>query len=155
MESKGMRDSHTVMCDIVFPPETNHYGSMFGGRVTAYMDRVASIAAMRHCRRSVVTAAIERIDFLSPIALGDAIVLEAMVVFVGRTSMVVHIRVESENLLSGERRHTASAFFTFVALDQSGHPTPVPPVHAESEGDRALAEAWLKSKSGTAPGGQA
>ncbi|MBN6186087.1 acyl-CoA thioesterase [Aneurinibacillus sp. BA2021] len=124
------------MTDIVLPPDTNYHGTIFGGNVMAYIDKVASITAMRHCRRQVVTASSDSLDFLSPIRTGEAICLEGYVSWTHNTSMEIYVKVEAENLLTGERRLTAQSYLTFVALDEHGKPATVPPVLPESEEER-------------------
>ncbi|WP_017727456.1 acyl-CoA thioesterase [Halalkalibacterium ligniniphilum] len=132
MKAKKASESKTVLTDIVLPPDTNYHGTIFGGNVMAYIDKVASIAAMRHCRCQVVTASSDSLDFISPIRTGEAICLEGYVTYTRKTSMEVFVKVEAENLLTGERRVTASAYLTFVALDQEGNPTEIPMVILES-----------------------
>ncbi|HMA25231.1 MAG: acyl-CoA thioesterase [Gemmatimonas sp.] len=90
------------------------------------MDKCAAIAALRHSRTTVVTASIDRVDFREPIHLGDLVVMRASVNYVGRTSMEVGVRVEAEDLLTGDRRHTNSCYLTFVAVDRNGRPIEVP-----------------------------
>ncbi|MED0675683.1 acyl-CoA thioesterase [Aneurinibacillus thermoaerophilus] len=136
MQAKKTSESRTIMTDIVLPPDTNYHGTIFGGKVMAYIDKVASITAMRHCRRQVVTASSDSLDFLAPICTSEAICLEAYVSWTHNTSMEVYVKVEAENLLTGERRLTSQAYLTFVALDENGKPTPVPPVLPETEEER-------------------
>ncbi|CEG30849.1 acyl-CoA thioester hydrolase [Peribacillus simplex] len=94
----------------------------------AYVDKIACISAMRHCRKPVVTASSDSFDFLAPIKTGDAINLEAYVTCAHRTSMEVFVKVERENLLTGEKQLTARAFLTMLAIDEEGKPTNVPQV---------------------------
>jgi acyl-CoA hydrolase len=136
MEGKPARLSRTVMTDLVLPPDTNNYGTIFGGNVMAYIDKIASIACMRHARKPVVTASSDSLDFLEPVKVGEAIRLEAFVTWTHKTSMEVYVKVESENLLTGEVKLTASAYLTFVALGSDGRPTPVPPVIPETEEEK-------------------
>jgi len=128
-----VQQSRTYLTDLVFPPDTNHHNTIFGGKVMAYVDKIACIAAMRHCRKPVVTVSSDSFDFLAPIKTGEAINLEAYVTWTHRTSMEVFVRVESENLLTGEKRMTARAYLTMIALDEEGKPTPVPAVIPETE----------------------
>ncbi|ERI04316.1 acyl-CoA thioesterase [Aneurinibacillus aneurinilyticus] len=130
---KRARDSHTMMIDIVFPPDTNHLDTMFGGKVMAVVDRVANIAAMRHARRPVVTVSTDRFNFLCPIKTGEAIIVEAFVTWTGTTSLEVYTKVEAENLLTGERRLASHAHLTFVALDENGNKVKVPQVIPETD----------------------
>lgn len=126
------------MIELVLPNDANPLGTILGGKVMHLMDIAAALAASRHARRVCVTASVDSIDFLRPIKVGQAILLEAQVTDAARTSMEVMVRVYSEDLPTGERRHTATAFFTFVALDDQGRPTPVPAVIAETETERQL-----------------
>lgn len=135
-QSKRASESRTLLTDLVLPSDTNHHHTIFGGKVMAYIDKIACIAAMRHCRKPVVTASSDSVDFLAPIKAGEAIYLEAYVTWAHRTSMEVFVKVEAENLLTGERRVTAHAYLTFVALDESGKPTSVPAVIPETEEEK-------------------
>jgi len=138
MEAKAASLSRTTMSDIIFPSDTNYHGTMFGGVVMRYIDKIATIASMRHSRRGVVTASSDSLDFLAPVRVGEAILLEAFVTWTHRSSMEVYVKVESEDLFTGERKTTATSFLTFVALDDQGKPTPVPAVIPESEEERRL-----------------
>ncbi|MCL6548145.1 MAG: acyl-CoA thioesterase [Alicyclobacillus sp.] len=124
------------MTDLVLPGDTNHYGTIFGGRVMAHIDKVASIAAMRHARQSVVTASSDSLDFLAPVRLGQALRIEAFVTWTHRTSLEVFVQVEAEDLMTGEVRTTATSYLTFVAIGPDGRPVPVPPVLPETEEER-------------------
>lgn len=114
------------------PGDANNLGHVFGGVVLAMMDKCAAIAAFRHCRASVVTASIDRVDFREPIHLGDLVIMKASVNFAGRTSVEVGVRVEAEELLTGRRRHTNSCYLTFVAVDRNGRPIEVPELRPET-----------------------
>ncbi len=133
---KTRKDSKTWMTDLVLPPDTNHHDTIFGGKVMAYVDKIACIAATRHCRKAVVTASMDNFDFHASIKTGEAINLKAYVTFTHKTSMEVYVQVEGENLLTGERRVTARAFLTFVALDEQGKPTLVPKLVPETEEEK-------------------
>ena len=108
------------------PQHANNMGNIFGGVVLAMMDKTAAIAAFRHSRAPVVTASIDRVDFREPINLGDLVVMQSSVNYVGTSSMEVGVRVEAEDLLTGRRRHTNSCYLTFVAVDRNGRPIEVP-----------------------------
>jgi acyl-CoA hydrolase len=136
VNSKTSAQSKTVLTDIVLPPDTNYHGTIFGGNVMAYIDKVASIAAMRHARSQVVTASSDSLDFISPIRTGEAICLEGYVSYTRKTSMEVFVKVEAEDLITGERRLTATSYLTFVALDEKGKPKAVPQVIPESEEEK-------------------
>ena len=133
---KSPCDSAVIMTELVLPPDANTLGTVFGGRVMSWIDIAAAIAAGKHARKVVVTASIDALHFLAPLRVGDVVHIQAMVNFASRTSMEVGVRVESENLISGERKHTASAYTTFVALDREGRPSPVPPLNPESPDEK-------------------
>ncbi|MBW5448151.1 acyl-CoA thioesterase [Cohnella sp. CFH 77786] len=132
--------SRSIMTEIVFPSDTNHHGTMFGGTLMQYIDKIAAIAAMRHCNKPVVTASSDSLDFVSPIRVGEAVELEAFVTWTHRSSMEVFVVVRAENLFTGERRVTVTAFSTFVALNDGGKPTPVPQVAPENDDEKRLHE---------------
>src|SRR5690606_42115990 len=112
----------------IFTPDTNHHGTLFGGKLMGYIDDVASIAAIKFPRNPVVSASTDSVDFIKPIRVGDAVTLKAFVTWTGTSSMEVFVKVTSENLLTGEQAIAALSFLTFVALDEDGKPTPVPQV---------------------------
>lgn len=120
--------SQTDMAQLVLPSDANILGNMLGGRVMHHMDLCAAVAAQRHAGRVCVTASVDRIDFIAPVRVGELLVLKASVNYAGRTSMEVGVICVGENARTGESRHTASAYFTFVALDDDLRPTPVPPI---------------------------
>lgn len=120
--------TETRMVEIVFPHQTNHYGTLFGGEAMSLMDKAAFIAASRYCRRNVVTASSERIDFHSPVKQGQLVELIAKVTKVGRTSMTVEVELYSEGLLTGDRALCTKGHFVLVALDENGKAAPVPPM---------------------------
>ncbi|MGE6229703.1 acyl-CoA thioesterase [Paenibacillus chitinolyticus] len=140
MEAKPTSVSRSIMTEVIFPLDTNYHGTVFGGKIMEYIDKIATIASMRHCRRGVVTASSDSLDFLAPVHLGEAIELEAFVSWTHRSSMEVYVRVVAENMFTGERRTTATSFITFVALDDEGRPTPVPAVIPETDRERRLHE---------------
>jgi acyl-CoA hydrolase len=126
-----------VMTQIVMPMHTNGAaGVMFGGIMMQWIDVCAGVAAMRHARCGVVTASIDRLDFLSPVQVGEIVVLQAQVNFVSHTSMEVGCRVETEHMRTGERRYVTKAYLTFVAVDERGKPRPLPRLQLESDEDR-------------------
>jgi acyl-CoA hydrolase len=129
--------SRVEMAQIVMPVHTNGAGGvMFGGVVMQWIDVCAGVAAMRHAGGPVVTASIDRLDFLSPIHLGEIVILQAQVNYAGHTSMEVGCRVETENPETRERRYTTKAYLTFVAVDEHGRPRPVPEVTPETSEER-------------------
>ncbi len=119
--------SNTVveMNQIVLPQHTNALGTAFGGTIMSWVDICAAMAAQRHCRRAVVTASMDQLDFVLPIRKGEMVNLRSMVNYCGRTSMEVGVRIEAEDMLTGVRVHAASAYLTFVALDEAGKPCSV------------------------------
>lgn len=123
-----MPPSEVRFVEMVFPEQTNHYGTLFGGQALALMDKAAFVAASRHARRMVVTASSERVDFHVPIRQGQLVELVARVCGVGRTSMTVEVEVWAEDLLSGDRRLGTRGRFVLVALDAHGAPAEVPPL---------------------------
>ena len=134
--SKTVRESQHETSELMMPQHANNLGNVFGGVVLSMMDKCAAIAAFRHCRASVVTASIDRVDFREPIHLGDLVVMKASVNFVGRSSMEVGVRVEAEELLTGRRRHTNSCYLTFVAVDAKGRPIEVPSLVPETPDEK-------------------
>jgi len=110
------------------PGQANARGTLFGGVALALMDEAAAIVALRHARKSVVTAHIESVDFHAPIRQGEAVEVTATLRVVGRTSMRIAVETWGENLSTGERRHCTAAEFVFVAMDADGKPSPVPPL---------------------------
>lgn len=138
MKSISSDVSRTVQTHLVLPPDTNHMGTIFGGTVLAYVDEIAAIAAMKHSRKVVVTASIDRVNFLSSAVVGDILTLEAFVISTGRTSMEVFVKVESENLETAKRTLTTTSILTMVAKDSTGVPVPVPGVIPQTEEERDL-----------------
>jgi len=135
---RRVRDSVTDMAQLVLPHEANVHGSVLGGTVMHWIDLAAAVAANRHCRRPVVTAAIDEMSFLAPIQVGQLALIHARITLVDKSSMEIRVEVDSEDLLSGERRHTSTAFVTFVALDPlTSRPTAVPPLILETDQERA------------------
>jgi acyl-CoA hydrolase len=127
--------------------DANSAGFVHGGLVMKLCDEAAGIAAVKHCRLRIVTAAIDRMTFLHPVHVGELLTCKASVNAVWRSSMEVGVRVEAENPRTGEIRHTSTAYLTMVALDDDGRPTPVPPLLAESEPEqRRMREAELRRR---------
>ena len=142
MDGKQVAESSVVMAQMMIPQDANPAGNIHGGVVVKIIDEAAGVVAARHSRRNVVTASIDRLDFLHPIFVGDLLFFKASLNFVGRTSMEIGVRVEAENLLTGEVRHAASAYLTYVSLDEKGKPVEVPPLLVETEeGQRRHREA--------------
>jgi acyl-CoA hydrolase len=136
MEGKRVNDTRIIMAAQMNPEDANPAGNVHGGVIMKYVDTAAGAVAIRHARRIAVTASIDRLDFHHPVFVGNLLILKASLNFVGKTSMEVGVRVEAENLLTGDVRHTASAYLTFVALDQTSKPAEVPPLILETDDDR-------------------
>jgi acyl-CoA hydrolase len=130
--AKSVKESQVTMTEMVLPQHTNALGSVFGGTVMSWVDIAAATCAMRHCARQVVTASVDALHFLAPVRLGWVVMIEASVNYVGGTSCEIGVRIQSENPISGEKFHTASAYLTFVALDSHNRPTSIPPLKLET-----------------------
>ncbi len=135
-EARRPSESEVEMVELVLPNDANLMGHCLGGRVMYLIDIAGGLAASRHCRGPVVTASMDSLDFHRPIRVGEAIILRARVNHAGRTSMEVEVRVFSENLRSGERHQTSTAYLTFVAVDADGRPVPVPPLDLRTDEER-------------------
>ncbi|WP_445386305.1 acyl-CoA thioesterase [Robiginitalea sp. IMCC44478] len=146
MKVKTPSDSRTIMTDLVLPSETNPLNNLFGGELLARMDRAASIAARRHSRRITVTASVNHVAFNRSIPLGSVVTVEAAISRTFRTSMEVFIDVWIEDRFSGERTKANEAIYTFVAVDDTGIPTEVPPIQPETELEKQRFEAALRRK---------
>lgn len=133
MQEKPVSASSLVMAHQMLPQDANPAGNVHGGVIMKHIDTAGGVVAMRHVRGNAVTASIDRLDFLAPVFVGDLIIVKASVNMVGTTSMEVGVRVEAENLLSGGVRHCASAYITYVALDENGRPTSVPGLALETD----------------------
>ena len=136
MEGKRVRDSSVITAQMMIPQDANPAGNVHGGVVVKIIDEAAGVVAARHSRSNVVTASIDRMDFHQPIFVGDLLFFKASLNFVGRTSMEIGVRVEAENLMTGEVKHAASAYLTYVAIDRKGRPVEVPPLIVETDGER-------------------
>jgi acyl-CoA hydrolase len=133
MEGRRVRDSSVVMAQMMMPQDANPVGNVHGGVVVKTIDEAAGVVAARHARSNVVTASIDRMDFLHPIFVGDVLFFRASLNLVGKTSMEIGVRVEAENLLTGTTRHVASAYLTYVALDERGRPREIEPLILETD----------------------
>lgn len=133
MTAKPVRESISEYSELALPNDANGLGNVLGGKVMHLVDLAAAMAAMRHARKPVVTASVDSLHFLHPVRIGQLIVLRSSVNRVFRSSMEVGVQVETENLMTGTKLHTCSAYLTFVALDENGKATEVPPVLPETE----------------------
>ncbi|MFC1984832.1 acyl-CoA thioesterase [Chloroflexota bacterium] len=132
MNGKKVSESHLEMAQLMAPQDVNMAGNVHGGVIMKLIDTIGGAVAVRHTRTNMVTASIDRLDFHYPIYIGDLVTLKASVNLVGRTSMEVGVFVESENLMTGEVRNTASAYLIYVALSKDGKPIPIPPLIVET-----------------------
>lgn len=122
---KAPADDGLRMVEMIFPQQTSHYGTLYGGDALRMMGKAAFIAATRHTRAVIVMASSERMDFVSPVRKGEMIELVSRILHTGRSSVAVSVELWAEDLLSGERRHAATGRFTMVAVDHAGRPTPI------------------------------
>jgi len=136
MEGKHVKDSCVTISYVMMPEDANPAGNVHGGIIMKHIDMTGGVAAMRHARCNVVTASIDSLIFHYPVFVGDLVTLRASLNLAARSSMEVGVRVETENLFTGEVRHTASAYLTFVALDRNGRPTPVPQLIPETDDEK-------------------
>lgn len=143
---KTVQQSRCLMTEFVLPNDTNGLGNLMGGRLLHLMDVAAAISAQRHANHVCVTAAVDTVEFHSPIMLGEVVIIESQVNRAFRTSMEVELNVWAENPRTQTRRKCNRAFFTFVAVDDEGHPVPVPPVTPESEEERIRYEGAAKRR---------
>ena len=136
MEPKPVRESISEYSELALPNDANGLGNVLGGKVMHLVDLAGALAAMRHARTPVVTASIDYMNFLHPVRIGQLILLRSSVNRVFRTSMEVGVKVWVENLMTGLRLHTSSAYLTFVAIDKEGNRVPVPAVIPETDDEK-------------------
>ena len=147
MEGKKVSESSVILAQQMNPQDANPAGNVHGGVIIKLIDTIAGAVATKHARVNTVTASIDRLDFHHPVYVGNLLTLKASLDMVGKTSMEIGVRVESENLITGEIRHTASAYLTFVALDKKGKPMLLPPLILETrEQKRRNREAMARKK---------
>ncbi len=146
MQAKTPSESRTIMTDMVLPSETNPLNNLFGGELLARMDRAASIAARRHSRRITVTASVNHVAFNRSVPLGSVVTVEAAISRTFTTSMEVYIDVWMEDRVSGERAKANEAIYTFVAVDDTGKPTKVPPLLPETQLEKERFDGALRRK---------
>ena len=132
MKARHPRESETIMSELMMPQHANIMGNVFGGVILSFVDRVAAVAAIRHASKQCVTVSVDKVDFKEPIHVGELITAYARVNFAGKSSMEVGVKIIAENVLTGEKRHTNSCYVTYVALDEKGHPTAIPPIAPEN-----------------------
>jgi acyl-CoA hydrolase len=145
-KTKHPRESFVSMTELVLPNDTNTLNNLMGGRLMHWMDIVSAISAQKHSNRIVVTASVDNISFRHPIQLGNVVTLKAKVTRAFNSSIEVRIDVSAEDIPSGEKIESNSAYFTFVAVDQSGRPIDVPEVEPETDEEKALFEGALRRR---------
>lgn len=133
---RTVSESRAELVDLVLPSDTNMHGTIFGGKVMAYVDKIAAISAMRHCRKPVVTVRSDSFEFHAPIKVGDAICVEAYVICTFNTSMEVLVKVHSEDLVTGKITTTSQAYLTLIAIDEYSRPVKVPPIIPVTEKEK-------------------
>jgi acyl-CoA hydrolase len=138
VEGKGLTpaESYVSVTRIMLPIDANPMGNVFGGTILGLIEETAWLAAIRHARCNLVTASIDRMDFLAPAYIGDILHFKASVNYVHKTSMEVGVRVEAEKPSTGEVRHTGTCFLTYVALGKDGKPMPIPTLLLKTEEDK-------------------
>ncbi len=146
MEAKTPSQSFTTVTDMVLPSETNPLNNLFGGELLARMDRAASIAARRHCRRIVVTASVNHVAFNRMVPLGSVVTIEAKVTRAFKTSMEVHMDVWIEDRESGEKTKANEGLYTFVAVDETGRPVQIPEIVPETKDEKLKFVGALRRK---------
>ena len=142
--ARPMRESRATVVRLMMPPDANPHGNVHGGVIMKLADEVAGIVAHRHARRNVVTARLDRMDFLEAVFVGNVLTLDACLAFTGRTSMEVMVDITAENMNTGEVHHTGTAWLTMIALNDRGRPVAVPPVLPETDEEKALHEVARK-----------
>ena len=137
---KPISASRVILSQLMHPEHANLLGNVHGGWIMKLVDEAGALTCMRHAQRKVVTVTIDSMDFRQPIRIGDLVILNAEVSYTGRTSMEATVEVHAENPITGLQTHTNTAFLVYVALDDSGRPTPVPPLVAETEEEKQKME---------------
>ena len=136
MKYKSIKDSQVIMHELVLPNDTNVLDNVHGGRVMCLMDICAAMSAYKHARKPVVTASVDQLDFLAPAKKGDILILKSSVNYAHKTSMEIGVRIDAESPFTGEVRHTATAYLTFVAIDDKNKPTKIPKIIPETEDEK-------------------
>lgn len=123
---KTARESRLSITELMLPSHSNFGGKIHGGHILSLMDQIAFACSSKHSQKYCVTASVNRVNFLSPVEVGELLTLKAAINYTGKTSMVVGVRVESQDITTGKKRHCNSSYFTMVAKDENGKSTPVP-----------------------------
>jgi len=137
---KPISASRITISQLMHPEHANLLGNVHGGWIMKLVDEAGALTCMRHAQRKVVTVAMDSMTFRMPIKIGDLVILSAEVTYTGHTSMEVAVKVLAENPITGEQTHTNTAYLVYVALDDDGRPTAVPPLQAETEEDEQAME---------------
>src|SRR4051794_4693271 len=127
---------HVILAQVMLPADANAQGDVHGGTLMKLADTAGAIAAVRHAKRRVVTAVMDSMTFEYPVKVGDLVLLEAEVSWVGRSSIEVEVSIAAERVVTGERRRTSFAYFVYVALGDDGKPYAVPPLDLQTDADR-------------------
>jgi len=136
MNAKKVSDSKVEIAQVMMPEHSNAAGNVHGGYILKLVDQAGAIVAARHTHSNAVTASLDRMDFISPVYIGNLVFAKASCNFVSHTSMEIGVRVEAECLRTGTHTHVGSAYLTFVALDENDEPTPIPELILENEDER-------------------
>lgn len=136
LQPKSPNESKTEMIARMFPSDANPAGNVFGGEILKQIDLIAGLVSQKHSRTNTVTASIDRVNFLKPVYVGNALILNARLNYVHRSSMEIEVTVEAEDLMTGIRTLTNTAYITSVALGPDGKTTAVPPLRLETEEER-------------------
>ena len=134
---KNTRASRITLSQLMHPEHANLLGNVHGGWIMKLVDEAGALACMRHAQKKVVTVAIDSMTFRQPIRIGDLIILNAKVTYTGNTSMEAEVQVVAENPVTGEQTNTNTAYLVYVALDDKGHPSPVPALIVETDEEKA------------------
>jgi acyl-CoA hydrolase len=145
-KSKKCKESLVTMTEMVLPNDTNPLNNLMGGRLMHWMDIASAVAAQKHSNRVVVTASVDNISFTEPVNFGNVVTLQAFVTRAFNSSMEVFIKVTAEDIPSGKKTETNTAFFTFVAVDQTGRPIDIPLVEPETDFEKELYEGALRRR---------
>jgi len=143
-QSKPMRASRIQLAQMMMPEHANPHGNVHGGWIMKLVDEAGALASTRHAAHRTVTVAIDRMVFRHPIHIGDLVLFNAEVTFAGHTSMEVEVNVIAENPISGEQVHTNAAYLVYVAIDDKGKPTRIPPLLAETPEEQARMDAAVE-----------
>ena len=146
MKSKSPDESRTIMNELVLPNDTNTLNNLMGGRLLYWMDIAAAITAQKHCNSIVVTASVDNVSFKHPIKLGDLVSIEAQVTRAFTTSLEIRMTVWAQNLRTGTKVRSNTAYYTFVAIDDQGKKKKIPQLVPETEAQKQLYEDALRRR---------